>query len=167
MKLTDHFVSNLPYNVGTALMVGWLTSEHWPPRWISLTLMFQREVANRIVAQAGGDAFGRLAVLAQWRSTARIAMPVHRSAFTPPPKVMSAVVHIAPTDQPQGVAMAQLEKLTAGAFGQRRKMLRQSLKSVPHAIEALEAAGINSDRRPETLTIQEWLDLAKQMPAMV
>ena len=101
-----HIVSNLPYNVGTALAVGWLTEPNWPPRWQSLTLMFQREVANRVVAGANSDAFGRLAILAQWRSSAKIAMPVHRSAFTPPPKVMSAVVHIVPAEQPEGVEMA-------------------------------------------------------------
>jgi 16S rRNA (adenine1518-N6/adenine1519-N6)-dimethyltransferase len=159
-----HIISNLPYNVGTALAVGWLTEPSWPPRWQSLTLMFQREVANRVVASPNSDAFGRLAILAQWRSNARIAMPVHRSAFTPPPKIMSAVVHIVPTEQPAGVEMAVLEKLTAAAFGQRRKMLRQSLKNVPHAVEAMRAAAISSDRRAETLTIEEWLALARLMP---
>jgi 16S rRNA (adenine1518-N6/adenine1519-N6)-dimethyltransferase len=158
-----HIASNLPYNVGTALAVGWLTQDPWPPRWQSLTLMFQREVANRIVANAGDSAYGRLAILAQWRSSARIALPVHRSAFTPPPKVMSAVVHITPAEQPSGVRMATLEKLTAAAFGQRRKMLRQSLKGVSGAAEAMEAAGIAADRRAETLTIEEWIHLARVM----
>lgn len=158
-----HVVSNLPYNVGTALAVGWLGGDAWPPPWKSLTLMFQREVADRIVAAAGSDAYGRLAILAQWRASAKIAMPVHRSAFTPPPKVMSAVVHIVPTDAPEGVRMSVLEKLTAAAFGQRRKMLRQSLKSVPGAIAALESAGIAEDRRPETVTIAEWYELARQL----
>jgi 16S rRNA (adenine1518-N6/adenine1519-N6)-dimethyltransferase len=158
-----HIVSNLPYNVGTALAVGWLGSESWPPPWKSLTLMFQREVADRIVAAPGTDAYGRLAILAQWRANARIAMPVHRSAFTPPPKVMSAVVHIVPGAAPEGVSMAVLEKLTAAAFGQRRKMLRQSLKGMPGAIAALGAAGIAEDRRPETVTIAEWCELARQL----
>lgn len=158
-----HIASNLPYNIGTALTVGWLTSAPWPPRWKSLTLMFQREVASRMVAKAGDDAYGRLAILAQWRSHARIAMPVHRSAFTPPPKVMSAIVHITPAVQPDGVEMATLEQLTAAAFGQRRKMLRQSLKGVAGAMEALTAAGITGDRRPETVTIPEWLELARNM----
>lgn len=158
-----HVVSNLPYNVGTALAVGWLSGDQWPPAWLSLTLMFQREVADRIVASAGTDAFGRLAILAQWRATAKIAMPVHRSAFTPPPKVMSAVVHITPSIAPEGVRMATLEKLTAAAFGQRRKMLRQSLKSVPGALDALEAAGIAADRRPETVDIAEWCSLAREL----
>ncbi|MDB5679578.1 16S rRNA (adenine(1518)-N(6)/adenine(1519)-N(6))-dimethyltransferase RsmA, partial [Sphingomonas bacterium] len=127
-----HIVANLPYNVGTALLVRWLSAE-WQPWWQSLTLMFQREVADRIVAAPGSDAYGRLSVLAQWRSTARIAMTVHRSAFTPPPKVMSAVVHIVPMGPPVGVSFTVLERITAAAFGQRRKMVRQSLKSMPGA----------------------------------
>ncbi|MFO1241537.1 MAG: 16S rRNA (adenine(1518)-N(6)/adenine(1519)-N(6))-dimethyltransferase RsmA [Sphingomonadaceae bacterium] len=154
-------VSNLPYNVGSALLVKWLTEPSWPPRWSSLTLMFQREVADRIVAGAGTDAFGRLSVLAQWRASVRIALPVHRSAFTPPPKVMSAVVNIVPTAQPEGVNIAGLEAITAAAFGQRRKMLRQSLKSLPHALDALGVAGIAADRRPETLAIEEFVALAR------
>ena len=158
-----HILSNLPYNVGTALAVGWLGGDAWPPEWQSLTLMFQREVADRIVAPAASDAYGRLAILAQWRSQAKIAMPVHRSAFTPPPKVMSAVVHITPGDAPEGVKMTVLEKLTAAAFGQRRKMLRQSLKAVPGALDALEKAGIAADRRPETVTIPEWCELTRHL----
>jgi 16S rRNA (adenine1518-N6/adenine1519-N6)-dimethyltransferase len=155
----------LPYNIGTALAVNWLTEEVWPPKWLSLTLMFQREVANRIVAPAGTDAFGRLAVLAQWRSEARIALPVHRSAFTPPPKIMSAVVSIKPAQQPDGVRLQVLERLTGAAFGQRRKMLRQSLKGVAGAVDALAAASIAPDRRAETLKIDEWLALARAMDA--
>ena len=158
-----HIASNLPYNVGTALAVGWLGKEQWPPAWKSLTLMFQREVADRIVATAGSDAYGRLAILAQWRSVARIAMPVHRSAFTPPPKVMSAVVHIVPDVQPEGVSMATLEALTAAAFGQRRKMLRQSLKGVSGALDALRTVGSAEDRRPETLALDEWISIAKTL----
>ncbi len=162
-----HILSNLPYNVGTALAVGWLGGDSWPPSWQSLTLMFQREVAERIIAAPGSDAFGRLAILAQWRGTARIAMPVHRSAFTPPPKVMSAVVHITPDAAPEGVSMATLEKLTAAAFGQRRKMLRQSLKALPRALMAAQDAGIASDRRPETLELSEWLAIARGIDAGV
>ncbi len=162
-----HILSNLPYNVGTALAVGWLGGNSWPPSWQSLTLMFQREVAERIIAAPGSDAFGRLAILAQWRGSARIAMPVHRSAFTPPPKVMSAVVHITPTQAPEGVSMGTLEKLTAAAFGQRRKMLRQSLKSLPRALMAALDAGIASDRRPETLELFEWLAIARGIDAGV
>jgi len=157
-----HIASNLPYNIGTALLVRWLSAE-WRPWWQSLTLMFQREVADRIVARAGDDAYGRLAVLAQWRATAKLAMPVHRSAFTPPPKVMSAVVHITPDDAPEGVVFATLERLTAAAFGQRRKMLRQSLKSVPGALEALERVGIDSSRRAETVSIEQFVALARAL----
>ncbi|MGR6327845.1 16S rRNA (adenine(1518)-N(6)/adenine(1519)-N(6))-dimethyltransferase RsmA [Sphingomonas sp. XXL09] len=157
-----HIVSNLPYNVGTALLVGWLTGP-WQPWWQSLTLMFQKEVAERIVATPNSDAYGRLAVLAQWRSHARIAMPVHRSAFTPPPKVMSAVVHITPAEPPAGVEVATLERVTAAAFGQRRKMLRQSLKGVPGAIEAAEAAGIDVARRAETLTVEDFVAIARAL----
>ena len=159
-----HIVSNLPYNIGTALLVGWLTTD-WPPWWASLTLMFQREVAERIVAAAGGEHYGRLAVLTQWRATARIAMPVHRSAFTPPPKVMSAVVRIEPAEAPDGVVVSDLERLTAAAFGQRRKMLRQSLKGVPGALDAATALGIDLSRRAETVTVAEWVALARQFRA--
>jgi 16S rRNA (adenine1518-N6/adenine1519-N6)-dimethyltransferase len=144
------------------LLVGWL-SAHWKPWWASLTLMFQKEVAERIVAPAGSDAYGRLAVLAQWRSTPRIAMTVHRSAFTPPPKVMSAVVHIVAASEPEGVQLKTLEKLTAAAFGQRRKMLRQSLKAVPGAIEAMDALAIDSSRRAETVTVAEYVALARAL----
>ncbi|WP_293880176.1 16S rRNA (adenine(1518)-N(6)/adenine(1519)-N(6))-dimethyltransferase RsmA [Sphingomonas sp.] len=156
-----HIVANLPYNVGTALLVKWLTVPEWPPRWGSLTLMFQQEVAERIVAPTGGDAFGRLTVLSQWRSSAQIAMRVHRSAFTPPPKVMSAVVHLVHTPQPKGVSIGQVEQLTAAAFGQRRKMLRQSVKSVPGALEALATLGLDSARRAETLSVQEFIAIAR------
>ncbi|KQM93524.1 16S rRNA methyltransferase [Sphingomonas sp. Leaf22] len=159
-----HIASNLPYNVGTALFVGWLSAA-WEPWWQSLTLMFQREVADRIVASANDDAFGRLAVLAQWRSAARIAMPVHRSAFTPPPKVMSAVVHVVPTEAPEGVSLKTLERLTAAAFGQRRKMLRQSLKAVPGAIDAAEAIGIDPTRRAETVSVAEFVAMARVLDA--
>jgi 16S rRNA (adenine1518-N6/adenine1519-N6)-dimethyltransferase len=156
-----HIASNLPYNVGSALLVQWLTIAGWPPLWASLTLMFQREVADRIVAKPGSSAFGRLSVLAQWRSTARIAMPVHRSAFTPPPKVMSAVVHIEPALQPDGVTISAIEAITGAAFGQRRKMLRQSLKALPKGLAALDVCQIAPDRRPETLEIEEFVALAR------
>jgi len=160
-----HVVANLPYNVGTALLVRWLGGESWPPWWRSLTLMFQQEVAQRIVAAPGTGAYGRLAVLAQWRSTARLAMKVHRSAFVPPPKVMSAVVHIVPAEQPEGVSAARLEQVTAAAFGQRRKMLRQSLKSLPGALEALERLVIDSELRAETLGIAEFVAIARELSA--
>jgi 16S rRNA (adenine1518-N6/adenine1519-N6)-dimethyltransferase len=156
-----HIVANLPYNVGTALLVRWLESEAWPPWWASLNLMFQKEVAERIVAKPGSDAYGRLSVLAQWRSAATIALHVHRSAFVPPPKVMSAVVHIEPREQPAGVSPPALSALTAAAFGQRRKMLRQSLKGVPGALDALAILGIAAERRPETLSVEEFVALAR------
>lgn len=159
---SPHIVANLPYNVGTALFVGWLSAE-WLPWWRSLTLMFQREVADRIVATPDNDAYGRLAVLAQWRSTARLAMPVHRSAFTPPPKVMSAVVHVTPMEAPPGVSLTMLERLTAAAFGQRRKMLRQSLRGVPGALEALAAEGIDATRRAETVSVAEYVAVARRL----
>jgi 16S rRNA (adenine1518-N6/adenine1519-N6)-dimethyltransferase len=123
--------------------------------------MFQMEVAERIVAKVGSDHYGRLAILSQWRSDARIAMKVHRSAFTPPPKVMSAVVHITPKPAPDGVQLKMLERLTAAAFGQRRKMLRQSLKGLPGALDALESLGIDSQRRAETVSVEEFVDVAR------
>ncbi|AKH42173.1 16S rRNA (adenine1518-N6/adenine1519-N6)-dimethyltransferase [Altererythrobacter atlanticus] len=156
-------LSNLPYNVGTALFTGWLSGESWPPRWTSLTLMFQQEVAQRIVAQPGTGAYGRLAVLAQWRTQAKMAMKVHRSAFTPPPKVMSAIVHVVPGEAPEGVSAKVLSRVTEAAFGQRRKMLRQSLKAMPGAVEALEALGIDPQRRAETLSVAEFVALAKRL----
>lgn len=155
-----HIVANLPYNIGTPLLVGWLSSA-WPPWWRTLTLMFQREVAERIVAPVDSEHYGRLSVLAQWRTTARIAMAVHRSAFTPPPKIMSAVVHLTPIDSPDGVRLATLERLTAAAFGQRRKMLRQSLKAVPGAMAAMETLGIKPTRRAETVSVAEFVALAR------
>lgn len=157
-----HVVANLPYNVGTALLLRWLDGP-WPSWWQSLTLMFQREVAERIVAAAGSEHYGRLSVAAQWRSEPRIAMAVHRSAFTPPPKVASAVVHIVPGAMPEGVDPRVLERVTAAAFGQRRKMLRQSLKSVPGALEALERLGISGERRAETVSVLEFVALAREL----
>jgi 16S rRNA (adenine1518-N6/adenine1519-N6)-dimethyltransferase len=156
-------VSNLPYNVGTALLVRWLSGESWPPRWSSLTLMFQLEVAQRIVARPDTGAYGRLAVLAQWRSAPKLAMKVHRSAFTPPPKVMNAVVHIEPSAMPPGVSAATLERVTHAAFGQRRKMLRQSVKSVSGALAALERLRIDPTRRAETLSVAEFVAIAKEL----
>jgi 16S rRNA (adenine1518-N6/adenine1519-N6)-dimethyltransferase len=155
-------VANLPYNVGTALLLRWLSGP-WPPWWSSLTLMFQREVAERIVAGPGTKDYGRLSVISQWRSTPRIVMSVHPSAFVPPPKVTSAVVHIMPKEQPEGVRPERLEQLTEAAFGQRRKMLRSSLKAVPGALEAMETLGIDSERRAETLSIDEFVSLARTL----
>jgi len=154
-----HIASNLPYNVGSALLVRWLSAETWPPPWLSLTLMFQKEVADRIVARPGSAAYGRLSILAQWRSDAMLAMKVHRSAFTPPPKIMSAVVHITPKVQPQA-DRSTLSHITQMAFGQRRKMLRQSLKKMTGALDALSDLGIDATRRPETLSVEEFVALA-------
>ena len=158
-----HIASNLPYNVGTALLVRWLGGEIWPPWWKSLTLMFQLEVAERIVARPGTGAYGRLAVLAQWRSEPKLAMKVHRSAFVPPPKVMSAVIHIVPKQQPENVRASTIERLTAAAFGQRRKMLRRSVASLPGALEALDRLGIDTERRAETLSIDEFVAIAHEI----
>lgn len=159
-----HIVSNLPYNIGSALLIRWLSETNWPPYWKSLTLMFQREVADRIVGDAGSNAYGRLSILSQWRCDAKLAMTVHRSAFTPPPKVMSAVVHLTPKPQPGGVTPKTLAKLTQSAFSQRRKMLRQSLKSLAGGLDALDASGIDSSRRPETVSIAEFIEIARSLP---
>lgn len=156
-----HVVANLPYNVGTALFVRWLTAEPWAPWWASLTCMFQREVAQRIVAAPGSDAYGRLSVLAQWRAKPRIALELPPRAFTPAPKVSSAVVHVVPLPAPDGVRGPVLEALTAAAFGQRRKMLRASVRGLPGAIAALEACGIDSARRAETLSVAEFVAVAR------
>ena len=156
-------LSNLPYNVGTALFTRWLGGEEWPPLWTSLTLMFQQEVAQRIAAKPGTSAYGRLAILAQWRAQAKLAMKVHRSAFTPPPKVMSAIVHVEPAAMPEGVSARMLERVTEAAFGQRRKMLRQSLKGLPGAVEALETLGVDSQRRAETLEVGDFIALARAL----
>lgn len=157
-----HIVANLPYNVGTALLLRWLDGS-WPPWWSSLTLMFQREVAERIVAKEGTEHYGRLSIAAQWRAIPRIAMAVHRSSFVPPPKVASAVVHIVPGPEPDGVDPAILERLTAAAFGQRRKMLRSSLKPMPGAIDALGSLGIDPERRAETVSVAEYIELARSL----
>jgi 16S rRNA (adenine1518-N6/adenine1519-N6)-dimethyltransferase len=157
-----HIVSNLPYNVGTALLLRWLGGA-WLPWWLSATLMFQREVADRIVAAPNTKDYGRLSILAQWRSQVRIAMNIHRSAFVPPPKVMSAVVHVVPTNQPQGVDLKVLERLTEAAFGQRRKMLRSSLKDVAGALGALEKLGVENSRRAETVSVSDWVAIAREL----
>lgn len=155
-------VSNLPYNVGTALLLRWMTGD-WQPWWKSLTLMFQKEVAERIVARPGSSAYGRLSILAQWRSSPRIVMQLSRSAFVPPPKVASAVVHIVPADSPEGVDPARIEQLTEAAFGQRRKMLRSSLRAVPGALDALASLGIDPQRRAETLDVGDFAALARAL----
>ncbi len=159
-------IANLPYNLGTGLFVRWMTPERWPPWWQSLTLMFQREVAQRIVARPGNGAYGRLSVLAQWRARARIAFDVNPNAFTPAPKVTSSVVNVVPAEPLVDVAPRLLEQVVAAAFSQRRKMLRQSLKtrfSNPAAL--LGAAGIDPTRRAETLSIEEFLALCRAAEA--
>jgi 16S rRNA (adenine1518-N6/adenine1519-N6)-dimethyltransferase len=155
--------ANLPYNIGSALLVKWLTQPTWPPFWQSLTLMFQREVAMRIVAKPGSKEYGRLSVLAQWRAKAKILFDVSPRAFTPPPKVTSAILHIEPLAEPVAPArLADLEAVTAAAFGHRRKMLRQSLKSLtPNAETLLHAAGIDPTERAERLTIADFAALAR------
>ncbi len=158
-------VANLPYNVGTELLVRWLTPRDWPPFWESLTLMFQREVAERIVAQPGSKAYGRLAVLAQWRAEARIAMHLPPGAFTPPPKVSSAVVHLTALPAPRYPADPKvLERVVAAAFNQRRKMLRAALKGLAPDIEArLAAAGIAPTDRAEQVSLAQFCALAREL----
>jgi 16S rRNA (adenine1518-N6/adenine1519-N6)-dimethyltransferase len=158
-----HVVANLPYNIGTALLLRWLQASPWPPWWRSLTLMFQKEVADRIVARPDSDAYGRLSIAAQWRATPRIAMAVSRSAFVPSPKVTSAVIHVIPAAAPAGVDARTVEQVTEAAFGQRRKMLRSSLKSIPGALTALDEIGIDPQRRAETLSVEEFVELARAL----
>ncbi len=153
-------VANLPYNIGTKLLVRWLTVEAWPPFYRSLTLMFQREVAERIVAKPASSAYGRISVLAGWRTEAVIAFNVPPQAFTPPPKVTSSVVHLVPRTEPLATDVKLLCHITETAFGQRRKMLRQSLKSMGGA-RILKIVGIDPTRRAETLSIEEFVALAK------
>lgn len=157
--------ANLPYNVGTELLIRWLTPKEWPPFWQSLTLMFQREVADRIVAQPGSKAYGRLAILAQWRSTANIVINLPPSAFTPPPKVSSAVVHLTALEKPRFDADAKtLERVVAAAFNQRRKMLRAALKGVAPDIEdRLIAAGIKPTERAEQIPLEGFCALAREV----
>ena len=155
-------VANLPYNIGTELLVRWLTPGEWPPFYNSLTLMFQREVAERIVAGPGERAYGRLGVLAGWRTQGKIVFDVPRQAFVPPPRVTSSVVHLTPRTEPLATDVSRLSRITETAFGQRRKMLRQSLRSIGGE-RLLSATGIDGTRRPETLTIAEFVALANAM----
>jgi 16S rRNA (adenine1518-N6/adenine1519-N6)-dimethyltransferase len=161
-----HVVSNLPYNVGTELLVRWLTPSSWPPFWASLTLMFQREVAERIVAAPGSRAYGRLAVLAQWRTEARIALTLPPEAFTPPPKVHSAVVHLRPRPRPVAEAdAAVMERVVAAAFNQRRKMLRAALRGLGDAEALLAEAGVAPTERAERLSVAQFAALARALEA--
>lgn len=160
-------VANLPYNVGTELLTRWLDPPEWPPFWESLTLMFQREVAERIVAKPGSKAYGRLALLAEWRSDAEIVMDLSPQAFTPPPKVHSAVVHFTALPKPRFPADTKtLQRLVARAFGQRRKMLRASLKGLAPDIEdRLLSAGIQPTDRAETVDLERFCALARSLKA--
>ncbi|MCA0272932.1 MAG: 16S rRNA (adenine(1518)-N(6)/adenine(1519)-N(6))-dimethyltransferase RsmA [Proteobacteria bacterium] len=157
--------ANLPYNVGTELLVRWLTPKDWPPFWESLTLMFQREVAERIVAKPGDDAYGRLAILSQWRADPAIALTLPPDAFTPPPKVHSSVVHLKALPAPRFPAnAATLNRVVAAGFNQRRKMLRSSLKGLGPGIEGkLEEAGIAPTARAEEIGLERWCALARVM----
>ena len=158
-------VANLPYNIATPLLSGWLETRPWPPFWDSLTLMFQREVAARITAPPRTKAYGRLSILAQWRTRAEILFDIPPSAFVPPPKVFSSVVHITPLSRPVcECSLETLKRLTAAAFNQRRKMLRKALKTLGNeAVKSLERAGIDGTRRAEELEIAEICRLAQVM----
>jgi 16S rRNA (adenine1518-N6/adenine1519-N6)-dimethyltransferase len=155
-------IANLPYNVGTALLTGWLTGEAWPPWWASLTLMFQREVAERIVAdESDPKNYGRLGVLCGWRAESRILFDVPPSAFVPPPKITSSVVHLTPRANPLPCRIGALEAVTRAAFGQRRKMLRQSLKSIaPDPTAIISAAGLEETTRAENIPVEGYVALA-------
>nr|WP_250812831.1 16S rRNA (adenine(1518)-N(6)/adenine(1519)-N(6))-dimethyltransferase RsmA [Neorhizobium tomejilense] len=154
-------IANLPYNVGTQLLINWLlpAPDQWPPFWESLTLMFQKEVGQRIVADEDDDHYGRLGVLAGWRTDAHMVFDVPPQAFSPPPKVTSTVVHLTPRQNPLPCDVAKLERVTHAAFGQRRKMLRQSVKSLGGEA-LLVKAGIDPARRAETLSVEEFVRLA-------
>ncbi|MEM8804273.1 MAG: 16S rRNA (adenine(1518)-N(6)/adenine(1519)-N(6))-dimethyltransferase RsmA [Pseudomonadota bacterium] len=161
LKPPVKIVANLPYNVGTALLTHWL-EQPWPPFWQSLTLMFQREVAERITATPGTKAYGRLSILSQWRSEARIVMDLPPEAFTPPPKIRSAVVHLTALPAPRFEADPNvLQELVARAFGQRRKMLRASLKAIPGIEDKLIAVGIAPTARAETVDLERFCALAR------
>ncbi|MFC4171898.1 16S rRNA (adenine(1518)-N(6)/adenine(1519)-N(6))-dimethyltransferase RsmA [Microvirga sp. GCM10011540] len=162
---TVRIISNLPYNVGTALLTGWLTTESWPPWWSSLTLMFQREVAERIVAdESDPKDYGRLGVLCGWRTQARILFDVPPSAFVPPPKITSSVVHLTPRPEPLPCRIGALEAVTRAAFGQRRKMLRQSLKSItPDPSAVIAAAGLEETTRAENVPVEGYVALANAL----
>ena len=152
-------VANLPYNIGTQLLINWLSPSKWPPFYSAMTLMFQREVAERIVAQPGGKSYGRLSVVANWLCETAILFDVPRQAFTPPPKITSSIVRLVPRQHPLAVDPNALANVTRAAFGQRRKMLRQSLKSLG-GDALLSEAGVDGTRRAETLTIAEFAALA-------
>jgi 16S rRNA (adenine1518-N6/adenine1519-N6)-dimethyltransferase len=155
-------VANLPYNIATALLVRWVSTEPWPPWYDSAVLMFQREVAERIVADRGSNAYGRLSVIVQWRCEARIAFDINPSAFVPPPKVKSSLVRLVPRSAPLPCDRATLEAVTQAAFGHRRKMLRQSLRSLgTNTSELIAAAGLDPTARAEDVPVEEFVLLAR------
>ena len=156
-------VANLPYNIATPLLIGWLAQDQWPPWYESLTLMFQKEVAERIAARPGGKNYGRLSVLCQWRCEVRKLFDVNRSAFTPPPKVTSSIVQLVPRSDPQpDCSVPALERVTAAAFGQRRKMLRSSLKTLtPDPEWLLAQAGLDPEHRAEQIPVSGFARLAQ------
>jgi 16S rRNA (adenine1518-N6/adenine1519-N6)-dimethyltransferase len=161
---TARIIANLPYNIATALLVGWLSAEPWPPWYDRLVLMFQREVAERIAAPPGGKQYGRLSVLTSWRAQAKILFDVHPSNFVPPPKVTSSVVEIVPRAHPLPCDRALLERVTEAAFGQRRKMLRQSLRSLGvDPLPLLETAGLAPTARAEEIPVDGFVALARQL----
>jgi 16S rRNA (adenine1518-N6/adenine1519-N6)-dimethyltransferase len=159
-------VANLPYNVGTALLIAWLSAEPWPPWYDSLVLLFQREVAERLVAEPKTASYGRLSVLAEWRCTTKLLFDIAPSAFVPPPKVTSSLVRLTPRPDPPEVRLADLERVTAAAFGQRRKMLRQSLKTLlPEPGPLLAAVGIDPTARAEDISIDGFVALTRAFAA--
>lgn len=154
-------VANLPYNVGTQLLLNWVTTPEWPPFWQSLTLMFQKEVGARIVAAQGTKAYGRLGVLCGWRTKANMLFDISPKAFTPPPKITSTVVQLVPRETPAPCSLKMLERVTAAAFGQRRKMLRASLKSLASPADTLiETAGLLPTARAEEIDVDGFVRLA-------
>jgi 16S rRNA (adenine1518-N6/adenine1519-N6)-dimethyltransferase len=159
-------VANLPYNVGTALLIAWLSAEPWPPWYDSLVLLFQREVAERLVAEPGTSSYGRLSVLAEWRCTTKLLFDIAPSAFVPPPKVTSSLVRLTPRPDSPEVRLADLERVTAAAFGQRRKMLRQSLKTLlPEPGLLLAAVGIDPTARAEDISVEGFVALTRAFAA--
>jgi 16S rRNA (adenine1518-N6/adenine1519-N6)-dimethyltransferase len=157
-------VANLPYNIATPLLIGWLSVEPWPPWYDMMVLMFQREVAERIVARENEEAYGRLGVLANWRAETRILFDISPSAFVPQPKVTSSVVRLVPREAPEPCERRALEQVAAAAFNQRRKMLRQSLKSLPADPARLTAAAhIDPTRRAETVPVSGFVAMAREL----
>jgi 16S rRNA (adenine1518-N6/adenine1519-N6)-dimethyltransferase len=166
VRARARIVANLPYNIATALLISWLTVEPWPPWYDRLVLMFQREVAERIVAPPGSKTYGRLSVLAGWRTQAKILFDIAPSAFVPPPKVTSSLVELVPREKPLPCDRAALERVTAAAFGQRRKMLRASLKSLGRdPLPLLEKAGLDPTARAEDIAVEGFVALAREYSA--